>query len=272
MPKILKTVPGRMALKTVSSPWISKAIGKFLDTKASVIFIKGFKKRNNIDMTNVDIKKWRSFNDFFMRKLKPGAREIDHNPTSLISPCDGYLKAVPITNGCTVTVKDVPYSINELLHSQQLATHYEGGICLIFRLTPADYHRYIYPVSGKKYEDIVIPGKFQTVRPVATTSFPVFVQNTRTYSIIKDEVFGPVTFMQVGALLVGRIVNENTIETYVTRGIEAGHFEFGGSTIIMILEKDKIKLTDIIKKASAYGEEIQVRLGQKVAEKISCLQ
>ena len=270
MPKILKTVPGRMALKTVSRPWISKIIGKFLDTKASVIFIKGFKKRKQIDMTDVETKKWRSFNDFFMRKLKPGARKIDYDPDSLISPCDGYLKAVTITDGCTVTVKDVPYSINELLHSQQLATHYEGGTCLIFRLSPADYHRYIYPVSGKKFEDIDIPGRFQTVRPVATTSFPVFVQNTRKYSIIKDDVFGPVAFMQVGALLVGRIVNENPDETYVTRGVEAGHFEFGGSTIIMILEKGRAELIDIIKKASAYGEEIQVRLGQKVAERISC--
>jgi phosphatidylserine decarboxylase len=102
---------------------------------------------------------------------------------------------------------------------------YDGGLCLVFRLTPADYHRYIYPDNGCKTKNTKIAGKLHTVKPIALGKVPVFTTNSREYSILRTENFDDIVFMEVGAMMVGRICNYHEEHAF-SRGEEKGKFEF----------------------------------------------
>uniref|UniRef100_UPI00163D6409 phosphatidylserine decarboxylase n=1 Tax=Klebsiella pneumoniae TaxID=573 RepID=UPI00163D6409 len=93
-----------------------------------------------------------------------------------------------------------------LLRDEKLAADYANGYILIFRLTVDDYHRYCYVADGKKEETVSIPGVLHTVNPVANDYFPIYKENGREYSILHSEVFGDIVMLEVGALLVGKIV------------------------------------------------------------------
>ena len=112
----------------------------------------------------------------------------------------------------------------------------------MFRLTPADYHRYIFPCEGRIVRHSRIPGVYHTVRPNALKHKQVFYENTREWTLMETPVFGSVLMMEVGALLVGRIVNPVN-EGAFTRWQEKGYFEFGGSTIVILLRKDACAFT-----------------------------
>jgi len=108
------------------------------------------------------------------------------------------------------------------------------------RLSVDDYHRYIYPVSGRRSHERTINGVFHTVQPIALEHCPVYKENTRKYCIIKTNEFGTILMMEVGAMMVGRITNHEAEPGYVTRGEEKGYFEFGGSTIILLTQKGAV--------------------------------
>ena len=260
------TVTGRRLLRLITAPGISKAMGRFMDSRLSAPLIKRFIKSNEIDVSDARETSWPTFNAFFTRKLQDGARPLDADEQSLISPCDGYLKVWPIESGTVITVKDVPYTVADLLKSDALARHFEGGDCPVFRLTPKDYHRYIYPDSGVQLLNRRINGVLHTVQPVATEQTDVFVQNAREYSLLKTKHLGFVVMMEVGALFVGRIENVNKGRHRFTRGEEKGWFQFGGSTIVMLFEKGRLCLPEQIKKASLQGEETRVRQGEAAAK------
>ena len=260
------TVTGRRVLKLLTAPWISKCMGRFMDSRLSAPLIKRFIRQKGIDVSDALESSWPTFNAFFTRKLQDGARPIDPEEHQLFSPCDGYLKAWPISSGTVITVKDVPYTVADLVRSEAVAKHFEGGDCLVFRLTPVDYHRYIYPESGVQLINRRIDGVLHTVQPVATEATDVFVQNAREYSLLKTEHLGLVVMMEVGALLVGKIENIHQGRYRFARGEEKGWFRFGGSTIILLLERGRICLPEHIKTASAQGEETRIRQGETVAK------
>lgn len=264
MSKLLyNSVVGRIFLKILITPAISKIAGVFMNSKISKYYIKRFIKSNNIDMSDYILENWNSFNEFFTRKLKSGKRPVDMHENVLISPCDGYLTVYNITNDSCFEIKNSLYSLEELLKSKPLAKQYEDGICLVFRLTPSDYHRYIYPDNGAKGKNYYIPGKFHTVRPVAFYHYPVFKTNSREYTILRTNNFDDVIFMEVGAMMVGKICN-NHQEHNFRRGEEKGRFEFGGSTIVMILKKDTVLIDSDIIDHLKEKEEYQVKLGERI--------
>ncbi len=265
--KLYTTLPGRILLKLLTTPAISKMAGSFMNSYLSKFIIEPFIKKNSIDMSDYKIENWKCFNQFFTRNLRPGKRPVDMNPVSLISPCDGYLTAYNITPDSSFEIKNTSYSLGALLQNPSLASEYEGGLCLVFRLTPSDYHRYIYPDTGAKLKNISIPGIFHTVRPIAFEKYPVFKTNSREYTILGTNNFDDVVFMEVGAMLVGRIVNYHQEYTF-TRGEEKGMFEFGGSTIIMLIKKDIALIDTEIKSASNRGEEYKVKMGESIGVRI----
>ena len=121
--------------------------------------------------------------------------------------------------------------------------------------------------SGKKGPNIFIPGVLHTVRPIALESIPVFIENSREYTSIESSLFGKIIQMEVGAMLVGRIVNLEG-EGMAVRGKEKGFFEYGGSTIILLVKKDMVKINDKIIQNSGKGIESPVKMGQMIGEKI----
>ena len=262
---LYKTALGRILLKPLTSPGLSKICGKFLDSSLSAFLIKGFVKKNKINLDEYQTQGIKSFNQFFRRKIKDGLRSFDMNPEKLCSPCDGLLSVWKIedSDGTVIPVKQSQYTITSLLQNPQLAASYRGGLCLVFRLCVNHYHRYAYADSGHKGKNIFIPGVLHTVRPVALKSLPVFVQNSREYTIIESSVFGPLVQMEVGAMLVGRIVNHEE-EAQVKRGDEKGFFEYGGSTIILLLQKDKVKINPELLENSGLGIESPVKMGEVI--------
>ena len=107
-----------------------------------------------------------SFNDFFSRKIKPGKRTIDENPSHMIAPCDGLLSVWKINDKTILSVKQSHYTLESLLRNKKLAEQYKDGYCFVFRLCVNHYHRYCYADSGKKSQNVFLPGVLHTVRPI----------------------------------------------------------------------------------------------------------
>ena len=254
---------GRLLLKPLTAPCVSRLAGRLLSTKASCALIDPFIRRNHIDMSQFEDADYASYNEFFSRRIRPEARPVDMDPQHLISPCDSKLTVLPVTKDGRFTLKHTAYTVSSLLKNDALAGAYEGGYVLIFRLTVDDYHRYCYAADGEKTENTFIPGALHTVNPIANDYFPIYKENAREYTTLSTREFGDIVIMEVGALLVGRIVNHHQ-NASVLRGQEKGYFEFGGSTIVMLLKKDAAVIDSDILQNSAEGTETVVRFGEKI--------
>ena len=254
---------GRLLLKPLTAPGLSRLAGRFLSTKASKLFIKPFIKSNRIDMIQFEPVEYGSYNDFFSRRIREGARTVDMDPRHLISPADSKLTALTITENGRFTLKHTEYTVGSLLKNPALAAEYADGWALIFRLTVDDYHRYCYAFDAEKGENVVIPGRLHTVNPIANDFFPIYKENAREYTILHAREFGDVIAMEVGALLVGKIVNHHGAAS-VRRGQEKGYFQFGGSTVVLLLKKDTAILDEDILENSRNGIETVVKFGEKI--------
>ncbi len=257
------TPVGRACLKLLTAPPLSRAAGKFLDTPASKCLIAPFVKRAKIDLSEYECDSFASFNDCFTRRVKPGRRPVDTDPSALIAPCDGLLSVYELRGDTVLPVKQSEYTVSSLLAGDPASRLFEDGTALIFRLCVDNYHRYCYVDSGVKGENIHIPGVLHTVRPVALERVPVFAQNSREYTLIRSENLGRILQMEVGAMLVGRIQNHHGPGP-VKRGQEKGMFLYGGSTIIVLLQKNAAAPDPQYLENTRLGLETPVRLGQRI--------
>ena len=260
---LYKTAAGRIILRPLVSKPFSSFSGRLMDTRASKVLIKSFVRNNGIHVEDYETDNINCFNDFFCRKILSGLRPVDRTPEHLISPCDGLLHVYPISQDLVLPVKQSGYTISSLLRNPSLARRYEGGWCMVFRLCVSHYHRYCYPDDAFCSREVRIPGVYHTVRPTALEALPVFVENTREYCLLKTQHFGTMIQMEVGAMLVGRICNPGS-PGMVQRGQEKGFFQYGGSTIILLLQKDRVRITD----PEVLDHETPVRMGQMIAEGI----
>lgn len=234
-----------------------------MDSGISRLAIKPFLKNSSIDMSQFENRAFRSFNDFFTRQVREGVRPIDREPTHLISPCDCKLTVYPITQDLRVPVKGTEYTMESLLRSEELAERFQGGVFLLLRLTKEDYHRYCYVDEGEKGENVRIDGVFHTVNPAAAERFPIYKENTREYTLLDSRNFGQILVMEVGATMVGRILNYHGACS-VNRGEEKGRFEFGGSTVILCLQKDRVTVDADLIDNTRQGIETVVRMGERI--------
>ena len=261
------TKAGRMLLKMLVSPIVSRTAGAFLNTPLSRFLIKPFIRRNSIDMTQYENVRYSSYNAFFSRRIRPECRPIDENENHFIAPCDSKLTVLDVSQDLHFTLKHTEYTVASLLQDAALAQKYEGGHVLIFRLTVDDYHRYCYVSNGHKGENKRIPGVFHTVNPIANDYYPIYHENSREYSILHTDNFGDVLMMEVGALLVGRIVNLHN-SAHVSRGQEKGYFQFGGSTVVLLVQKGKVQIDEDILSNSRSGVETRVKMGERIGCKV----
>lgn len=258
---LYRTIPGRFLLKLLVHPGVSRLAGWILSAPISKCFVRPYIKKYGIPMSGYVEREYSSFNDFFTRRRLPQQIEGE----GLISPCDGLLSAYRIDKSSRFRVKETEYSLGDLLKDGELAEEYQGGVCLIFRLTPRHYHRYCYIDDGYQGEDRVIPGVLHSVRPICCESYPVYIQNSREYTLLYTEHFGAVVHMEVGALLVGRIVNTHG-RGRMLRGQEKGHFEFGGSTILLMFKRGCVVIDEKLFSAAARGQECPVRMGEIIGK------
>lgn len=263
---LYNTVVGRTLLKPfVATSFISKLAGRFMNTRISKIFINHFIKSNMIIMEEYKKENYKCFNDFFIRNIKEELRPIDKYKNSFISPCDSKLTVYKINDNLLFNVKNSIYSVKSVLNDEKLSKKYKDGYALVFRLTPDDYHHYCNVDDGTIIKHYKIEGKFHTVNPISYDNYQVFKENTREVTMIKTNNTGTIAYIEVGALLVGKI-NNLKVSGNIKKGKEKGYFMYGGSTVIILIEKDKVKLDSNIIKNSDDGYETCVKYGEKIGK------
>lgn len=255
---------GRFFLHLAIRPVVSKVVGNILSTKISCKLIEPFIKSNNIDMSQYIQCDYSSYNDFFTRKIRPDCRPICMEKNILISPCDGRVSAFEIDENSVFSIKGSFYTVESITGSLKSANHYKGGYCVIIRLCVDNYHRYAYPDNGIQGTSKFIPGVLHTVNPEALAHYDIYKENSRECTVLHTENFGKIMFIEVGALLVGKIKNIYTKGYEFSKGDEKGLFEFGGSTVVMLIEKDRVKLDKDILENTLEGFETAVKLGEQI--------
>ncbi|KDP42450.1 hypothetical protein JCGZ_00247 [Jatropha curcas] len=232
-------------------------------------FVEFFKDQIKLDEVKYPLEHFKTFNDFFIRELKPGARPIAFIERDDVAICaaDSRLMAFKnLEDSLRFWIKGRKFSIQGLLGKEICPSTFVDGALIIFRLAPQDYHRFHFPVSGIIDQFVNVPGNLYTVNPIAVNSeyCNVFTENKRVISIISTAEFGKVAFVAIGATMVGSITFLKKEGDYVNKGDEFGYFSFGGSTVICVFEKDSILIDEDLLANSARSLETLVSVGMKL--------
>ncbi|KAF3791781.1 Phosphatidylserine decarboxylase proenzyme 2 [Nymphaea thermarum] len=203
---------------------MSEKQGRKMDSPESAKDIPKF-DQINLDEIKYSIDHFKTFNEFFIRELKPGSRQIAEKDNDRIAVCaaDSRLMAFKsIDDSLRLWIKGRKFSIKGLLGTDVCYDIFDKGSLVIFRLAPQDYHRFHMPVSGKVEQFVEIPGYLYTVNPIAVNSkyCNVFTENKRVVSIISTLCFGKVAFVAIGATMVGSINFSKKKGDYVRKGEE----------------------------------------------------
>ncbi|MDD2598022.1 MAG: phosphatidylserine decarboxylase [Kiritimatiellae bacterium] len=207
---------------------------------------------------------FRSFNHFFIRKLKSGARPIPADERCLLSPADGRLLVYGnMQDESPVHVKGVDSPLRHLFDTP--IDNFNEGDAAVIRLCPADYHRFHFPCDGRVTAQESVKGQYHSVNPMALRARKrIFCRNKRAYALIETEKFGEIAFMEIGAFGVAGI-HQTYTGTTVQRMQEKGYFDFGGSTIVLLFQKNRITFDADLLANSAKGIETLVKAGEQIA-------
>ncbi len=255
------------ALQALPRKRLSRALGALTSAPAPqpviAAAIAAFVRIYDVDLSEVDIPPsgFRTFDDFFTRRLRDGARVVDPDPRALVSPADGRLEDLgEISADGSLTVKGRPYTAADLLGDSEAARRYQGGRYFIVYLSPRDYHRVHAPTCGDVQCVRYVPGTLYPVNRIGTDHLSqVFARNERLAIVQEGAVHGTVTTIMVGAIGVGRIglsfddVQTNRGDTpglrsYADapiprdRGEELGAFHMGSTAIVMTPKACKLDL------------------------------
>lgn len=265
----------RLGLPLLTHAVWSRAYGGLQSTAWSARKITAFVRRYGIDLTQfeVPVGGYASFNDFFVRKFKPGVRAFDSNSEVLPAFAEArYLGWESVTREQVFPVKGRDLTASALLGAGEVAgefaADFEGGPVLIARLCPVDYHRYHYPDAGTTMAAWDVPGAYHSVNPWALRARgELFSTNRRRVSILETQNFGRLGYVEVGAMGVGRIVQSHDEKLSHRRGDEKGYFLFGGSTVILLGEQGRWKPESLILENTAAKREVWMPLGKPVGRK-----
>lgn len=249
------------------------------------LFIKQVIKFYGVNMAEAleqNINNFKSFNDFFTRELKPGARALSTESCAVVCPVDGAVsQAGSITDGKIFQAKGKSFTAVDLLGgSFERAEPFNNGVFTTIYLSPKDYHRMHMPLTGTLREMVHIPGRLFSVNTATTNSVPgLFARNERVCCLFDTEA-GPMALVLVGAIFVSSIEtvwhgvvtppSVTSVQSWSYRdnapvlkiGEEMGRFNMG-STIIVLFGKDKVQWDSQFKadKLVKLGEMIGKTLG-----------
>lgn len=260
---------GKLSLEAlVKRKFLTSWYGQKMDSPKSKDKILDFANSLEIDLEEAEkgVEEFSSFNDFFYRKLKSGARTWDEREEVLVSPADGKILAYEnIDEFSSFFLKGQSFSLETLFHSKEYAEKYRGGSFIIVRLAPVDYHRYHFPADGKVSESKKIEGYYYSVSTHAIrTNINIFLENKREYVILETKHFGDIAYFEIGATMVGGIHQTFSPHRFVKKKEEKGYFDFGGSTCLLLLEKGKLILDDDLLENTKKGIETKVYVGEKI--------
>jgi phosphatidylserine decarboxylase len=247
---------------------ISTMVGKKMDHPSSTERIQPFIEEFNIDMSTAQTQEFSSFNDFFCRKLKINARPIDTSEAIAASPVDGKVLAYSDISKIDFIVKGHHFDIFSFLNDEDLAQNYLDGSAIILRLAPFDYHRFHFPVSGSVSPSTPIEGYYYSVNPLALRQMTeILCLNKRELTTISNSLFGDIVMVEVGATMVGTILQTHT-GNIAQKGEEKGYFKFGGSTVVLLFEKNKIRFDEDLLLNTSEGYETEIKQGESIGVSI----
>lgn len=261
---------GALALAAlVKRPFFSAWYGRRMSTPESAARVAPFIVRYGLDAGDFaeDAESYRSFNEFFYRKLTPAARPVDTDENSVVFPADGrhlgFERASAIEG---VFVKGQKFDLPTLLGDAALAAKYADGALVLSRLCPVDYHRFHFPVAGVPGETRLINGPLFSVSPIALRKHLSYLwQNKRTITRLETRSLGTVLLLEIGATCVGAIRQTFTPGQAVAKGSEKGYFAFGGSSTITIFEPGAVNLETDLAGFSSRQTELYARVGTRMA-------
>lgn len=259
---------GKLTLQLLFKRKVVSAVGGwYMNSKKSASRVKIFITNHQMEMNDYKVPEagFKTFNEFFYRKIKKEARPIgDH----LICPADGKVLVFDnIEASKQFFVKGAQFDLKTFLGSHSLAEKYKGGGMVIIRLAPTDYHRYHFPFEGFAGESIAIDGDYLSVSPLALRkSLDIFLKNKREYMSLKTKDYGDILICDVGATMVGTIIQTYQAGALVEKGQEKGYFAFGGSTLVMLTEKNRASFSKDLLENSKNGFETEVKMGETIAK------
>ncbi|GAB4331399.1 MAG: phosphatidylserine decarboxylase [Bacteroidales bacterium] len=244
---------------------VSALYGYWMNRPGSARKIAPFVGEFDIDLRQSVKQDFESFNDFFTRELKPGLRPVDTAREVVVSPADGKVLVWQNAGKGDFIVKGSRFDIAGFLRDEELASIFENGTLMLFRLSPPDYHRFHFPVDGRVIETLKINGNYYSVNPIAIRDIiEIFWENKREWTLIETEEFGKVIMAEIGATMVGSI-----IQTYqskvVKKGDEKGYFMFGGSSVVLLFEPGRVCGDEDLILNTENGMETSVEMGRRVA-------
>lgn len=253
----------------VKRPFFSAWYGSRMDRPESAAKVAPFIDRYGLDPSEFAdaADSFRSFNEFFYRKLKPASRPVDADESSVVFPADGrhlgFAKASAIGR---VFVKGQKFDLPALLGDHRLAERYLDGTLVLSRLCPVDYHRFHFPAAGIPAPTRTIAGPLFSVSPIALRKHLAYLwTNKRVVTSLETERFGTILLIEIGATCVGGIHQTFLPGIAVHKGAEKGYFSFGGSSTITIFEPGRIELAPDLTEQSSHGIELYARVGSPMA-------
>jgi len=250
--------------------FFSRWYGWKMNKPASALRILPFISTYNLDVDEFakSAFDYKTFNEFFYRALKPAARPIAAGERVAVLPADGrHLALADVDAAPGFYVKGQKLSLVALLGDAALAQKFAGGALLISRLCPVDYHRFHFPVPGTPGESRLINGWLYSVSPVALRrNLRYLVENKREVTLIESAAFGPVAMIEVGATNVGSIRQSFVPGRAVAKGDEKGFFAFGGSCVITLFQRGRIRFDADLLASSADAVEVYAKIGDRLGE------
>jgi phosphatidylserine decarboxylase len=234
--------------------WMQKFVherGLFMDSKESAAVANKWINDGTLDMSSYQIPEggFLSFNDFFTRKLKSGARPISNPDDHAVLTCPADCKISPISYALTsdqdFEVKGDTYNIAALLGSVELANKFTGGAAIVCLLYPKDYHRFHAPVTGKIVAKGSLGEKHYYYGFKGLEKY--FSEYHRTYYLINTQNSGQVGFVAIGMSDINSVNMPLPVDLNreIKKGEEIGHFAYGGSGIVMLFEPAILKMSPL---------------------------
>lgn len=254
----------RLLTSAVSrSPFISSLYGWLQNLPSSQKKVAPFIRDFEVDASEFlePADSFKSFNEFFIRKLKPEARPISSAP--FVAPADArYLGYQTLTED-TVTIKGQTFDLPALFQNEALARKFRGGSLIMARLCPSDYHRFHFPADCTPGEAKLINGFLYSVNPIAISQkLDIFWENKRKLTLLETKDLGQIAYFEVGATNVGSIHETYTPHIPAAKGAEKGYFSFGGSSLLVFLEPGALRLSQDLLDATKEGFELKCLMGQ----------
>jgi phosphatidylserine decarboxylase len=220
--------------------------------------LRRFARQYGIDVAEAEkpLEAYSGLQEFFTRRLRPGARPIDTDPSSIVSPADGVVVEIGrVERGRLIDAKDAGFTLAELLADEAAAEAFEGGTYQVTYLSPRDYHRVHAPFGGRVLRWHYVPGCLFPVNERSVAREPgLFSKNERFVTLMEGEGVGLFAVVMVAAVGVGHITAsyDPEVATHsegfcdgrvrhkdvsgavrLAKGDELGIFNLGSTTIVV---------------------------------------